>query len=389
MSAVPFLRVQASYEELKEELDDAYGRIMKSGTYVLGEELEAFEAEWAEYCGVRHCVGVGNGLDALHLTLRAMSIGPGDEVIVPSNTYIATWLAVSNSGATPVPVEPESRTCNLDPARIEVAITPRTRAIMPVHLYGTPADMGAILAIARRHGLSVLEDASQAHGATYDGRRCGSLGDAAGFSFYPTKNLGAMGDAGAVTTDSDEIASRVRILRNYGSRVKYMNEAKGWNSRLDPLQAAFLRVKMRYLDEWNSRRRDCAREYLAALVGVPGLDLPVVPESSESAWHVFVVRHPKRDELKAALAAEGVETLMHYPVPPHLSGAYAEMGYGLRSLPVAEDLSRSVLSVPIGPHLSRAQLSTVAEATRMVADRLDSTLNKAAGPFTAFGPSHI
>ncbi len=379
MRAVSFLNVRAAYEELEEELNLACSRVMKSGAYVLGEELKAFETEWAEYCGVRHCVGVGNGLDALHLTLRAMGIGPGDEVIVPSSTYIATWLAVSNCGATPVPVEPQPLTCTLDPARIEAAITPRTRAIMPVHLYGMPADMSAILAVARRHGLSVVEDAAQAHGATFKGQKCGSLGDAAGFSFYPTKNLGAMGDAGAMTTDSDEIASRVRVLRNYGSRIKYMNEAKGWNSRLDPLQAALLRVKLRYLDKWNSRRRDWARQYFAELSGTLGLCLPVVPESSEPAWHLFVVRHPRRDELRAALDAEGVETLMHYPIPPHLSEAYAEMGYGLGSLPLAEEISRSVLSLPMGPHLTRDDLSVVVEVTRVAVGRLGLAPNPASG----------
>ena len=258
---IPFLDLKAASTELREELDAAYHRVMDSGWYILGEEVDAFEAEWAAYCGVRYCVGVGNGLDALHLILRAMDIGTGDEVIVPSNTYIATWLAVSYAGATPVPVEPDPRTFNLDPTRVEAAITPRTRALLPVHLYGQPADMDGLLEVARRHDLRVVEDAAQAHGATYKGRRCGGLADAAGFSFYPGKNLGALGDAGAVTTDDDRIADRVRALRNYGSRRKYYHDEKGYNSRLDPLQAAFLRVKARHLDEWNGRRAELASRY--------------------------------------------------------------------------------------------------------------------------------
>src|SRR5208283_3098489 len=251
---------------------------MRSAWYVLGREVESFEREFADYCSVEHCVGVGNGLEALHLTLRAYGIGENDEVIVPSNTYIATWLAVSYSGATPVPVEPDAKTFNLDPSRIEAAITPRTKAIMPVHLYGQPADLDPILSIARRHGLKVIEDNAQAQGARYKGRRTGSLGDAAGNSFYPGKNLGAFGDAGAVTTNDASLADRVRLLRNYGSPKKYYNEVKGYNSRLDELQAAFLRVKLAKLDEWNGRRRIVAAGYLAELNGAPGLTLPWVPE---------------------------------------------------------------------------------------------------------------
>ena len=239
----------------KEDLDAAFQRVMESGWYILGHEVEAFEEEFAAYCEARHCIGVGNGLEALHLIMRAMDIGPGDEVIVPSNTYIATWLAVSYTGATPVPVEPDERTCNIDPTRIEAAVTSRTKAILAVHLYGQPADMDPIGEIAARHGLKVIEDAAQAHGARYKGRRTGSLGDAAGFSFYPGKNLGAMGDGGAITTSDGELAGRLRMLRNYGSRVKYVNEEVGFNSRLDELQAALLRVKLRMLDEWNTRRK--------------------------------------------------------------------------------------------------------------------------------------
>jgi len=373
MTEIPFLDLRAAYEELHNELHRAYTRVMASGTYILGAEVAAFEEEWAAYCGVKRCVGVGSGLDALHLALRAMGIGPGDEVIVPSNTFIATWLAVSQSGASPVPVEPDWRTMTLDPSLVEAAITSRTRAVIPVHLYGLPASMDEILSVARKHGILVLEDAAQAHGATYRGRRCGSLGDAAGFSFYPGKNLGAMGDAGAVITDDDEIADRVRVLRNYGSPRKYHYAVKGWNSRLDPLQAAFLRVKLQYLDSWNDRRRARAHQYLAELADVAGMSLPVEPPSTEAAWHVFVIRHPRRDEIRAALEEHGVATLIHYPIPPHLSPAYVEMGLEPGSLPVAEDLAKYVLSVPLGPHLSRDQVCAVAETTRAVAKRLDLT----------------
>ena len=291
---VPFLDFVQPYEELKAELDEAYFRFMRSAWYVLGREVEAFEREFAAYCGAAHCVGVAIGLEALHLALRAYGIGPGDEVIVPSNTYIATWLAVSYAGATPVPVEPDAKTFNLDPNRIEFAITPRTRAVMPVHLYGQPADMDPIMTIARQHGLKVVEDNAQAQGARYQGSRTGSLGDAAGNSFYPGKNLGAYGEAGAVTTNDAELADKIRVLRNYGSQKKYYNEVKGYNSRLDELQAALLRVKLKKLDEWNDRRRTAAARYLAALADAPGLTLPLVPEWAEPVWHIFAVRHPRR-----------------------------------------------------------------------------------------------
>ncbi len=356
---VPFLDVGASYRELQSELDAAYKRVMESGWYILGEELEAFEREFAAYCGVKHCIGVGNGLEALHLILRAYGIGPGDEVIVPANTYIATWLAVSYAGARPVPVEPDPRTFNLDPGRIQAAITVRTRAILPVHLYGQPAQMDAICSIAREHSLKVIEDAAQAHGAAYRGRRAGSLGDGAGWSFYPGKNLGALGDAGAVTTDDDELADRVRVLRNYGSRVKYSNEVKGYNSRLDPLQAAFLRVKLRHLDEWNRRRKSIAAIYDKSLAKIGELVLPYVPEGIDAGWHLYVVRHPRRLALQKHLTDLGVGTLIHYPVPPHLSKAYAEMGCKIGDFPITEESAATVLSLPMGPHLQAEQMQHV------------------------------
>jgi len=356
--------LHAAYIELKPELDAAYRRVMDSGQYILGTEVEAFENEFAAYCGVGHCIGVGNGLEALHLILRACDIGLGDEVIVPANTYIATWLAVTDAGATPVPVEPQSRTYELDPSRLESAITARSRAILPVHLYGQPADMAPIGQVAARHGLVVIEDAAQAHGASYRQRRVGSLGDAAGWSFYPSKNLGALGDAGAVTTDDDALADRLRLLRNYGSRRKYDNEVRGYNSRLDPLQAAFLRVKLGHLDEWNARRRKLAGFYLERLAGISDLILPESPPGSEPAWHVFVIRHPERDGLQKHLEAAGIGTLIHYPVPPHLSPAYSDMGLQAGDFPITEELARTSLSLPFGPHMSEAQAAEVVGAVK-------------------------
>lgn len=354
MKAVPFLDLKKAYLEIREELDEASARVMNSGWYILGAEVEAFEEEFAAYCRAKHCIGVANGLDALYLILKAYDIGDGDEVIVPANTYIATWLAVSNVSAVPVPVEPDAGTYNLTPEKIEAAITERTRAIMPVHLYGQPAEMDAINRIAKKHNLKVIEDAAQSHGALYNKKRTGTLSDAAGFSFYPGKNLGAFGDAGAIVTNDDYLADKVKVLRNYGSKVKYFNDVKGFNSRLDPLQAAFLRVKLKYLDQWNERRRKIACRYLEDLKSVSGLELPLVEKHIEPAWHLFVVRHPERSRLQKFLSENGIETLIHYPVPPHLSKAYEgeiknENG---ESLAVTERLAKTVLSLPIGPHLS-------------------------------------
>ena len=360
---VPFLDLHAAYLELKPEIDAAIARVLDSGWYILGPEVEAFEAEYAAYCEAEHAIGVANGLDALHLALLAMGVGPGDEVIVPSNTYIATWLAVSQCGATPVPVEPVEATYNIDPARIEAAITPATRVILPVHLYGQPADLDPILAIARKHGLRVLEDAAQAHGARYKGRRIGAHGDAVAWSFYPGKNLGALGDGGAVTTNDPELADRIRVLRNYGSRVKYVNEVKGFNSRLDPIQAAVLRVKLRVLDEWNARRQGIAQRYLEGLAG-SGLVLPQVPEWAEPVWHLFVVRHPERDALVKRLAEAGVGTLIHYPVPPHLQAAYAEMGFGVGAFPVAERMAGEVVSLPMGGQMAAEGVEVICGVCR-------------------------
>jgi dTDP-4-amino-4,6-dideoxygalactose transaminase len=361
---VPFLDLKAAYRELQTDLDAASRRVMESGWYILGQEVEAFEDEFAAYCGTKHCVGVGNGLDALILILRSYEIGPDSEVIVPANTYIATWLAVSYTGAVPVPVEPDLQTYNLDPGRIEDAITARTRAILPVHLYGQPAAIEAIREIAFRRGLKVIEDAAQGHGSAYGGKRAGNLGDAAAFSFYPTKNLGAFGDAGAVVTNDDNIADRVRVLRNYGSRARYYNEVKGVNSRLDPIQASFLRVKLQHLDEWNARRRKVAAEYLQALDGSPDVILPRVAPGAESAWHLFVLRHRQRDKLQKHLNESGIGTLVHYPVPPHLSGAYANERWKPGDFPLTEELAGTVLSLPIGPHLGSDAIASVIHAVQ-------------------------
>lgn len=360
---IPFLDLGAAYQELKPEIDAAIARVLNSGWYILGPEVEAFEAEYATYCQAQHAVGLANGLDALHLALRAMGVGPGDEVIVPSNTYIATWLAVSQCGAVPVPVEPDEHTYNINPALIEAAITPRTKVILPVHLYGQPADLDPILAIARRHGLHVLEDGAQAHGARYKGQRLGAHGDAVAWSFYPGKNLGALGDGGAITTNDPELADRIRVLRNYGSRVKYVNEVQGINSRLDPLQAAVLRVKLAHLDEWNARRSAIARRYQQGLQGC-GLKLPQVPQWAEPTWHLYVVRHPDRQALAQRLGAAGVGTLIHYPIPPHRQAAYAGAGHATGAFPLAERLAGEVLSLPMGPQMAIYALDRVSAVVR-------------------------
>lgn len=360
---IPFLDLKAPYLELKPEIDEAIARVVSSGWFIGGPEVEQFEEDYAKYCGATYAIGVANGLDALHLALRAMDVGPGDEVIVPSNTYIATWLAVSQCGATPVPVEPDSRTFNIDPALIEAAITPRTKVILPVHLYGQPADMDPILAIAREHGLRVLEDGAQAHGARYKGQRLGAHGDAVAWSFYPGKNLGAMGDGGAVTTSDAQLADRLRVLRNYGSRVKYVNDVQGYNSRLDPLQAAILRVKLAHLDEWNARRRAIALRYHAGLTGC-GLSLPHVPDGAEPVWHLYVVEHPRRDQLLEHMGKVGIGCLIHYPIAPHCQQAYAAAGWKQGDFPLAERMAAQVLSLPMGPHLLSEHADAVIDAVR-------------------------
>jgi dTDP-4-amino-4,6-dideoxygalactose transaminase len=360
---VPFLELLTQHRALKSELEAAFARVLESGTYILGDEVEQFEREFAAFCGTTHAIGVGNGLDALHLILRALDIGPGHEVIVPSNTYIATWLAVTYAGAVPVPVEPDEASANIDSDRLEAAITPRTRAILPVHLYGQTARMDQINAIAQRHKLQVIEDAAQAQGASFQGRRAGAFGVAAGFSFYPGKNLGALGDAGAITTGDAALAERLRALRNYGSAKKYYNIEKGFNSRLAPLQAAFLRIKLRWLADWNERRRQIAARYLSELRGLP-LELPVVIDGAVPIWHLFVLRSKRRDRLQEELTRRGIGSLIHYPVPPHLQQAYQDLNLPEGTFPIAERLSREVLSLPLYPELTDEQVQAVITAVR-------------------------
>lgn len=367
---VPFLDLKATYIELQPELDAAIKRVLDSGWYILGGEVQAFEQEYASFCEAKYCVSVANGLDALHLALFALGVGAGDEVIVPSNTYVATWLAVSQCGATPIPVEPDAATYNIDPSRIEVAITHRTKVILPVHLYGQPCDMDSILAIARKHGLKVLEDGAQAHGAKYKSKRLGAHGDVVAWSFYPGKNLGAFGDGGAITTNDVEIANRIRLLRNYGSRVKYLNEVRGFNSRLDPIHAAAMCVKLKVLDAWNARRAVIANHYKNNLSGL-GLTLPFVPDWAEPAWHLFVIQHPQRDALQRELSEVGIGTLIHYPVPPHLQKAYAAAGFVKGQFPLSENIANQCLSLPIGPHLDESGASAVIAVCQKLAKFLN------------------
>ena len=355
---IPFLDLRATYLELKFEIDEAITRVLDSGHYILGSEVEAFEAEYASYCEAKYCVGLANGLDALHLALLAVGVGLGDEVIVPSNTYIATWLAVSQCGAIPVPVEPDERTYNLNPDLIEAAITNKTKAILPVHLYGQPADLDPILEIARKYNLKVIEDGAQAHGARYKGQRIGSHSDVVAWSFYPGKNLGAFGDGGAVTTNNPEVANRIRLLRNYGSREKYVNEVRGFNSRLDPIQAAVLRVKLKYLDEWNERRKVIAKAYISA-ISCSTLILPYVPNWADPVWHLFVIRSAKRDELQEQFRNFKIGTLIHYPIPPHMQEAYSPLSFDKNNFPLASKLANEVISLPIGPHLHSHDVNSI------------------------------
>jgi dTDP-4-amino-4,6-dideoxygalactose transaminase len=368
---IPFLDLKVQHHDLRTELTQAFNDVLDSGWFIQGKQLEQFEQEYAAYCGSQFCVGVGNGLEALHLILRAYDIGAGDEVIVPSNTYIASWLAVSYAGATPIPVEPVLGTYNIDPTLLEAAITPRTKAIMAVHLYGQTAEMAAINSIAKKHGLKVIEDAAQAQGATYQDKRAGALGDAAGHSFYPGKNLGALGDGGAITTNDAELAAKLRILRNYGSQVKYKNEVKGYNSRLDELHAAFLRVKLKKLDAWNTKRAELAQLYLSGLSDITSITLPRIAEHAVSVWHVFVIRHPKRDQLQQFLQERGIGTVIHYPIPPHLQEAYAEMNLGVGSFPISEQIHSEIISLPLDPYLSIDDLNRVIAAVREFATAAD------------------
>ena len=360
---VPLLDLRALHAELQSELDDAALRVLRSERVLLGPELESFEQDWAAAVGARETVGVNSGLDALVLGLRALGVGPGDEVVVPSHTFVATWLAVVHAGAVPVPVDVSAETGAWEAPAVEAAVTGRTRALLPVHLYGHPVDLDPLLAVAGRHGLAVLDDAAQAHGARYRGRPVGGLATATAWSFYPGKNLGALGDGGAVTTSDPAIAQRLRSLRNYGSTEKYVHDEIGWNSRLDELQAALLSVKLRRLAEFNARRVQVARRYDEELAG-SGLTLPTTADWASPVWHLYVVRTPDRDALRDHLAAAGVETGVHYPVPPHRQPAFAGTPLADAHLPVAETFAREVLSLPIGPHLSPAEQGRVIDAVR-------------------------
>lgn len=361
---IPFCDINTSHSGLRPQLEEAFHRVLDSGNLIMGGELDAFETEFAEYCGAQHCIGVGNGLDALALTLRAKGIGPGDEVIVPSHTFIATWLAVSMVGAVPVPVEIDANLYTLDPHRIREKLTTKTRAIIPVHLYGLPADMDPINQIAVDAGLFVLEDAAQAHGARYNGVRSGKLGNAAAFSFYPTKNLGALGDGGAVVTDDETLANELRQLRNYGSKKKYVHDSAGVNSRLDELQAAFLRIKLPHLDLWNTSRRKLAERYSNGLKHISGVKIPVIPEGCEHVFHLYVIQSNYRDELAAFLKKKGINVLTHYPIAPHMQGAYAGMPCSGNSLPIAEQAAKDCLSLPLWPQMSIAEVEAVVDCIK-------------------------
>ena len=377
---IPFYDIGRCYKELKSEIDSAVTKVLSSGWYILGKEVTSFERDFAKYIGTKYCVGTSNGLDALFLVLKAWGIGAGDEVIVPSNTYIATWLAVSYAGAIPIPVEPDIRTFNIDPDLIKEKITKRTKAIIPVHLYGMPADMDPIMNLAERYNLKVLEDSAQAHGAVYGNKKCGSLGTASAFSFYPGKNLGAFGDGGAITTDDPVLAEKVRCLSNYGSKIKYYNEYQGYNCRLDEIQAAILRVKLTYLDEWNRERHLVAKEYYK--IDNPKINLPyqelqrenlredkicfVQPYSgikSIPCWHQYVVMREKRNDLQKYLNSSGIETMIHYPIPPHKQKAYKEINN--LSFPIAEQIAEKCLSLPMNPFISQEQISKIRHAIKI------------------------
>lgn len=358
---IPFLDLKTQLASIRPEIDTAIARVLDSAHFILGDEVDAFETEFAAFCGTRTCVGVDTGISALELTLRAAGIGPGDEVITVAHTFIATVSAISFSGATPVLVEVDPTTYLMDPRRVEAAITPRTRAVVPVHLYGQTVDMDPLMDIARRHRLFVLEDACQAHGARYKGRRAGGLGHAAAFSFYPGKNLGAAGDAGAVTTDDPDLAGRIRMLRNYGQSAKYHHDMLAFNRRLDSLQAAILRVKLRHLDDWNAGRRRAAAAYAERLAGL-SLALPVVAPDNEPVWHLYVVRAADRDALRRHLDEAGVDTGLHYPVSIHRQRAYPEFA-GLR-FPISEGIADQCLSLPLFAELTDNQIDQVARAVR-------------------------
>ena len=350
------------HEKIRKELQNASTRVIDSGWFINGKEVAEFEEEWSQYLGCQSSIGVSNGLDALILSLKALGIGSGDEVIVPSNTYVATALAATHVGATPVFVEPNIETYNIDPERIEAAISNKTKAIMPVHLYGQAAEMTAIIELASKHGLFVVEDNAQAQGAQHKGQKTGTFGHCNGTSFYPGKNLGALGDAGAVSTNNPDLAHKVKVLSNYGSQKKYYNEVIGHNNRLDEMQAAFLRVKLPHLDEWTAQRQAIASEYREGLQGIGDLILPSTHPDSTHVYHLFVVRTKRRDELAQCLKEHGIGTLIHYPVPPHLQECYKDLGYKRGDFPIAEEIADTALSLPIWPGMKQEETSEVCSA---------------------------
>lgn len=358
---VPYLDFEAVNQRLKPAMTDAWNEVIDSKWYIMGSQCQAFEEEYASYTGTKHSVGVGNGLDALTISLKALGIGPGDEVLVPSNTYIATWLAVSHVGATPIPVEPDARTYNITAAGLQPHINEKTKAIMPVHLYGQPCLMGPIMELAHKHNLFVVEDNAQAHGSTYQGIKTGSFGHANGHSFYPGKNLGAIGDGGGITCNDAELHNRIKMLRNYGSEKKYYNQVIGYNSRLDELQAAILRKKLTVLDEWTQERQQLAARYLQQLDTANGIILPFVEEETSPVWHIFLVRHAERDRLQAYMSENGIGTLIHYPVPPHLQEAYSDLGYQKGDFPIAEEIAETCLSIPLYYGMTHQQVDRVCE----------------------------
>lgn len=363
MEPIPAFDLHRQVESLQAEIEAATRQILASGSFILGEEVSAFEREFADFCGASFALGVGSGTDALHLALRACGVGAGDEVIAPSHTAVATVAAIEMTGAHPVLVDIDPDRFTLDPEKVETAITPRTRAIVPVHLYGCPADMDVLLKVAHAENIRIVEDASQAHGATLNGRRVGSLGDIAAFSFYPTKNLGAFGDGGAVVTNDPELAERVRLLRQYGWEHRYVSKVKGFNSRLDEIQAGILRIKLRRLDSWNTRRREIADLYFR-LLSDPAITLPMIPANAVHVFHQFVLRCPHRNELREFLTRQGIQTLVHYPVPVHLQPGYADLGLVRGGLPRSERAADEVLSLPVFPELTGEEVRRVAEAVR-------------------------
>jgi dTDP-4-amino-4,6-dideoxygalactose transaminase len=362
---VSFLDLQKAYQSSQDEIEAEILRSLRSGRYIGGEDLSSFEDDFAAFTNAKHCIGFGNGLDALFCSLLALGIGSGDEVLVPSHTFIATWLAVTRCGAIPVPVEPDELSFNISVEKIEAALTNKTRAIIPVHLYGQPADLQGVLDIASNHGLLVIDDAAQAHGAHFKNKPIGSLCDATAWSFYPGKNLGALGDAGAVTTNNSELASRLRALGNYGSHKRYVNNLKGFNSRLDPIQSAVLKVRLKKLSQLNRRRADIAGRYNDGL-DKSGLLLPILSNVEVSVWHLYCVRHVKRDAIQSQLLDNEIETLIHYPIPPHLQLAFKDLGYRRGCFPIAENMADTLLSLPIDPMMSDAQVDFVIEKVNRV-----------------------